>query len=154
MLTQCTRPGDKFPPSFFYAFRDMYHYEWTLKELKGTVGNPSAGPLSEADHLNGVQWRGVSYFKTSSIREFSFNSSDVNKESGPWSDWRSITYNPDNLLWPELTLEKRNDQWRIKIDLRELLLDFRAPSLIAQYRVSCATAIAPNPFEGLAAYDR
>lgn len=146
-LTECTRPGDK-TPSYFLAQRDKAAFspedKWELFEEKGSLKISDPGPLSEADRLNGVQWRGTTFVKVSTLRQFNF----TQRHHGDWSDWAD-TSRIDNLApligtTEVFKLEKRNNQW---------ILDGKTPGEFiasrARTKLSCATATATDPFASL-----
>lgn len=146
-LTECTRPGDR-TPSYFLAQRDKAAFspedKWELFEEKGALKISDPAPLSEADRLNGVQWRGTTFVKVSTLRQFNF----TQRHHGDWSDWAD-TSRIDNLApligtTEVFKLEKRNNQW---------ILDGKTPgefvAVHGRSKLSCAIATAADPFASL-----
>jgi len=161
-FTTCTRSGSSAPSYFQAGRRQTNHYsfpvQWTLIERSGSFvplpGKPLASePLSEADHRNGIQWRGKAYLKVSAAREFEFNRGG-GMNGGPWSRWidgdgRAWSSGPDlpgrsNDSNPTLALEKKNDQWWING-----LTASEYARLAGRFKLSCETATAPDPFATL-----
>ena len=138
IFTECTRSGDP-SPSFFSASRDQTNHftfpvAWGLTERKGTFLPPQAEALSEADRANGVEYRGKAYFKESMSRSYQFNEGGTMRR-GPWSKWSDTP--PQS--WLMVNLEKTSDRWSFDFD-------GSSPYDAARYKVSCATATAPDPF--------
>jgi hypothetical protein len=161
-LSQCSRDG--FPsPSFFWVTRNYKPNEyprtsgaepgitiWELQEFLGTLAypDPKGETLSEAERLNGVQWRGSTSLKVSSSRRFvsyfdkgrdRLGQSQVLSvyQVNKWSEFEDWSRAPAS--WPTIHLEKKNNKWSFSPYPKP-------PYESVQFKVSCATATAADPF--------
>lgn len=88
-----------------------------LFQIKTRRPKVDAKPLSEADHLNGVQWVGTVSFSARAQREFWFQAeggsmgTGENQHSKGWSDWQRSTVEISSF-----DLTKKNGQWIVGSD--------------------------------------
>jgi len=90
---------------YYYHCGDSHFLEWWNKgyfseitQYRGVHWNAVTEPLSEADRLNGVQWRGKSYLSASAMR--------VAPRHKPWSPWGTA-------IGMQVSMEKTNGKWTI-----------------------------------------
>jgi hypothetical protein len=158
VFTRCSRPGSP-AATYFLSGRDQsnsytFPVSWGLTERQGLFPPPQPDPISEADRLNGVQWRGRAYFKVSVYRGFSFNAGGM-MERGPWTKWSDA--GPRE--WPTVSLTKKNNRWSVKFYINASMADLAdrgssfagngSPYEAAQYKMSCAAALVDDPFANL-----
>jgi hypothetical protein len=179
VATRCARPGAS-SPSFFFLDRSHhpivrlvgapsihdYTLQWILGEYRGAFTFKS-GPISEADRLNDVQWRGSLEFSATVYREFKFND-DGRLAHSPWTEWSNVDRNKSSKVF--MLLRKQNSQWIVTsrrsplylgggmVPFSEFSDDFAKQAVeggvgdadgypnITPHKVSCAAALADDPF--------
>jgi hypothetical protein len=84
----------------------------TVEQYRGLMTVVSAIPLSEAERLNGITWRGRIEVKAPARRVWSH-------EQGVWEEWKAMTDNPHWEGWPGMwaglrfSLVKKHGQWEV-----------------------------------------
>jgi hypothetical protein len=164
VFSKCKRQ-DLSAPSFFEASRyydpTKYNYprsdlrgqtRWVLQEFLGTLvyPDPKGEPLSDTDVLNKVQWRGSTFLRVSSARMlrsyFDKNGQRLGASAvytdelaNSWPEFEDWSRTPKS--WPTIHLEKKNNQWSFSGY-------WSAPNEPVQFKLSCSTATAADPFLG------
>jgi hypothetical protein len=157
LYTQCARPGTS-SVSFFAANTWSVRGKWSLKEYRGIVLPPHPEPLTEADRANNVQWRGSAMFKYTLSRSVWFRM-DGMEAHGSWSKWQ------DANSTETFEIKKENNRWLVNVprggasrttngeyrSLEEFASDFVRGDydIISNVRLSCAAALAADPFSTL-----
>jgi hypothetical protein len=116
----------------FVATKNWDRRPHCVVQFKGTSFSMSSRhePLTEADKLNGIEWKGPILFQFAARREFGLTpkhkSFDRSTGTGRWSDWEPQPRS--NFNWEsnwEIDIVKKNGVWEVRPDIFKdmILLD-------------------------------
>jgi hypothetical protein len=161
ITTECAVPGSGASATFWLSVDHNQGVEAlslrTLLEFRdATIMPTKAEVVSEADKLNGVEWRGTSYLRASAhrIKQFEGPSrvfgQDHPMSNDPWSAWED----GGGIL---MQMIKDKGKWTIDYRFADSptprfgLFSSREPDADSRDKLSCAKLTAPDPFADFAA---
>jgi len=126
----------------------------TLVEYRNPWTKVLPDDLSNADRLNGIQWRGVTVLGADAYRSIR---SDPRYSTRAWSEWIDMAYGKEAILkvlatgsgWGGviIRMEKRNNQWSFNLPGALGVVNEKFdPDAAAARRLSCERSFKADPF--------
>lgn len=126
----------------------------TLVEYRNPWTTVFSDKLSEADRLNGIQFRGMTVLGADAYRSIP---SDPSYTTRAWSEWQEMAFGKDAVVkmiatgspWGGVVIrmEKRNDQWSFVLPGPLGVVNEKFdPDATAAQRLSCERSFKKDPF--------